>query len=79
MKVFDQSLLASISAPAFVGPKHLMPSGVRASTMPLASGSSGPTTTNSISFSLHHFAIACERYLDLEMKSYAFYRKSMQE
>lgn len=67
MKALAHSLLASISAPALVGPKHLMPWEVSASTIPSARGSSGPMITSSMVWSLHHFATAC---IKLEINFY---------
>lgn len=56
MKAFDQLLSLSMRAPLRFGPKTLIPSDCKASAMPLAKGSSGPTTTRFISFSLQNFA-----------------------
>lgn len=56
MKAFAQLLSLSMRAPLRLGPKTLMPSDSRASAMPLARGSSGPTTTRLTWLSLQNFA-----------------------
>ena len=48
---FAKILLLSISAAFLSGPKHFTPSASRASTAPIAKGSSGATTAKSIAFS----------------------------
>jgi len=49
---FANILLDSILAPAYDGPKTFMFSASRSSAIPKANGTSGPTTTSSICFSL---------------------------
>lgn len=58
MKALAQSLLDSITAAFFSGPKTWIPFLDKTSAMPLARGSSGPTTTRSMVLLLHHFATA---------------------
>ena len=48
----EKALEPSISAAACAGPKALIPASLKASTTPLVSGTSGPTTTSSTCFSL---------------------------
>lgn len=58
MKALAQSLLDSIWAAFFWGPKVLMPSATNTSAIPLAKGSSGPTATKDTSLSLQNFTIS---------------------
>ena len=58
IRSFAKALLDSISAAAFSGPKHFIPSACSLSTAPIASGSSGATTTKSIRFSFANAVIA---------------------
>ena len=50
IRFLEKTLLPSIAAAAFLGPKHLTPAASRLSTAPRTNGSSGATTAKSILF-----------------------------
>ena len=52
IKFLANTLLPSMAAAFFLGPKHRMPSALRASTAPKTRGSSGATTAKSTAWSL---------------------------
>lgn len=61
IKAFDQSLSDSILAAFFWGPKTLIPSANKASAIPFARGSSGPTATRDICLSLQIVTISLKK------------------